>query len=483
MARKKVKDAYGIVYKTIQKQDAVTGSMHIVETCGLKIVLDMGIYQDNSFNMVDKYKLNAHNLRYEYNDIDYVILTHLHSDHVGAVPVLGREDIDFNGKILATELTAHMAILNNTDSAFLMKSECDAWNRLHPKEKVAPLYNQEDVDRLQIREYDYHTKIRLNDKVYLTFLPNSHCCGSASAYITVEEDGKIMNSLLYTSDIQYTKKGNRPFTKKWDAGSLIVHNLVIESTYGNTVQEEYNAIDELEKMVLNSIRNNRPLLIGTFAFHRSSVLAYYLYKIWERNEEIREANYPIYMAGNLMHKAHKELGSKRSELFFDEEWKNTGLWQWNKPIWLTQFKDVETRLSNPTTCLVIATSGMLDKAYSKFLCTRWLGKKNVDIAVSGYASPDTVAGQLLAGSKEILIDGKMYRVRCGFLGKMVLSGHADKNSLCNFIKDCVDKKYLKNIFLVHGDYERKLGQMKLIQNIVGEKVEVTIPKRYSSYKC
>lgn len=478
---KRGKEKYGIKFTTYQKDDNVTGSMHLVEVCGLKIILDMGMYQGNNLGMVDKYRLNSHVLKYDYSDIDYIIISHEHADHCSLLPVTQRSDIEFSGVVVATELAARMIKLNNEDSAFLMKSECDAWNKLHPNEKCMPLYNKDEVESVQIREYSYNTKIRLNDKVNMVFLSNSHMCGSASVYITVEEDGRLMNSLLYTSDLQYSKD-NKPFTMKWNVGRIPVHNLIIESTYANTSQEPYNAIDELEKQILYSIRNNRPLLIGTFAFHRSSMIMYYLYKIWERNEEIRNADYPIYMAGSLMQKAHRELGKKSSEEFFDDEWKNTGLWQWQKPIWLTQFKDVETRLANPTLGVTIATSGMLDKAYSKYLCTRWLGRKNVDILVSGYCSPETIGGQLLDGAKEVIIDGKLYRVRANFLGKMTLSGHADKNGLCNFIKDCIDKRTLKSILLVHGDYDRKLEQIKLYREIIGDDVLIEIPKRYKPYK-
>lgn len=78
--KSKQNEKYRIRFTTMQKQDSVTGSMHTVECCGLKLVLDMGLYQDNSMNIIDKYRLNAHNLRYEYSDVDYVLLGHLHSD-------------------------------------------------------------------------------------------------------------------------------------------------------------------------------------------------------------------------------------------------------------------------------------------------------------------------------------------------------------------------------------------------------------------
>lgn len=482
MARyNKERERYSIKFTTYQKEEHVTGSMHVVEVCGLKIILDMGMYQGNRMGMVDRYRLNEQVLKYDYSDVDYICIAHLHADHCSLLPIVKRSDIDFKGVILATELTAKMVKLNNQDGAFLMQSECDAWNKLHPNEKCIPLYNKQEVEDVQIRGYDYNTKIRLNDNVYLTFLANSHVCGAASIYITVEEDGRLMNSLLYTSDLQYSKN-NKPFTMAWNSGKIKVHNLVIESTYADRIQEPYNAVDELEQVILNAIRNKRPLMIGTFAFHRSSMILYYLYKIWERNEEIRNADFPIYMAGSLMHKAHKELGKASNELFFDDEWKDTGLWQWEKPIWLTQFKDVETRLSSPTLGVVVATSGMLDKAYSKYLCTRWLGRKEVDLLVSGYCAPETIGGRLLEGAKEVMIDGKMYKVRANFLGKMTLSGHADKNGLCDFIKDCIDKKFLENVLLVHGEYDKKEKQAILYKKILGEKVNVEIPKRYKPYK-
>lgn len=398
------------------------------------------------------------------------------------MPVLGRNDVNFSGKILATELTGKMTILNNTDSAFLMKSECDAWNKLHPNEKVSPLYTQEDVGNVQIREYSYNTKIMLNDNVYVRFLPNSHVCGASSIYITIEEDGKIMNSLLYTSDLQYKENGNKPFTMKWNSERLIVHNLLIESTYAGVKQESYNPIDELEQIVLNSIRNNRPILLGTFAFHRSTEILFYLYNIWNRNEEIRNSSYPIYVCGSLMYKAHKELGKKYCEDFFDEEWKNSGLWQWQKPIFLQTFKDVETRLNNPTNCMIIATSGMLDKSYSKYLLTRHLSNKKFDILVSGFCAEQTLGRKLLDGEKEVVIDGKLYKVRANILGQMRLSGHADCTALCNFVNQCIDKRYLNNILLTHGNLDRKEVQVEMYKKIVNEKTNIIIPKRYQSFK-
>lgn len=480
--RNKYLERFSIRYTSIQKDDAVTGSMHIVEACGLKIILDMGIYQDNSMNIIDKYRLNSHVFKYDYSDVDYVLVSHLHSDHVSALPVLSQQQTNFNGIVMATELTAKMTVLNNSDSAFLMQSETSSWNALHPSEKVFPLYTQEDVDNLQIREYDYNRKIRLNDNVYITFLPNSHVCGASSIYITVEDGNKIVDSLLYTGDIQYKKGDNKPFTMKWNSERLIVHNLVIESTYAGEKQEKYNPIDELEAHILNSIRNNRPLLLGTFAFHRSSEILYYLFKIWERNAEIRNADYPIYVAGNLMYKAHTELGKKYCENFFDEEWKSTGLWQWQKPIFLRTFKDVDTRLSKPTTCLMIATSGMLDKAYSKYLCTKHLGNKKVDILVSGYCAEGTIGRKLLDGEKEIIIDGKMYRVRANVIGAMRLSGHADSVGMCDFIKECIYLNKLKNVFLVHGNIDRKEKQIELYKQFLNDKTNIEIPKRYKHFK-
>lgn len=63
----------------------VTGSCHFLEACGLNILIDCGMEQG-----INKYE-NAE-LPIPYSDVDYVLVTHAHIDHVGCFRLSMRGD-------------------------------------------------------------------------------------------------------------------------------------------------------------------------------------------------------------------------------------------------------------------------------------------------------------------------------------------------------------------------------------------------------
>lgn len=85
--------------------NSVTGSSVLVEVDGLKILLDLGMFQSQTHKLVDIYKINYQKLNIPFEEIDYVILSSSHADHCCGIGILGRDDINFSGRVITTEMT------------------------------------------------------------------------------------------------------------------------------------------------------------------------------------------------------------------------------------------------------------------------------------------------------------------------------------------------------------------------------------------
>lgn len=448
--------------------DSVTGSCIIVEVDGLRIAFDLGGYQSQIESLDKIYKTNAKKLNIDFSTLDYIIISHAHADHCSMLPLIAREELDFNGKVMTTEASQGLIALNIVDCAFIMQQETKAYNK-RAKKKLLPMFTIEDAEKTipMIQGYGYNEKIKLSDRVYFEFIPSSHMFGSASIYLTYIKNEYTNKHLLFTSDHFYgaNELQKRPFTKSWDIERILKPSIVItESTYaGKYHDKNYDIEKELEKYVLESYKNNHILFIPSFAIHRSTVIAYYLEKIFKRHPEImKDENYKIYMSGKMMANAHRIIGNERlKKEFVDEKfYDGYGLFQFNKIVKLDNFQDVQSSLLDNKPKTIISSSGMVSNGYSSFLAEHLLPRNNVDVLLCGFQSDGTIGRKLLdykddKTKNKISIQGKEIKIKANILGSLLLSGHADEQQLEDLILKQCDNKVLKNVLIIHGDKESK----------------------------
>ena len=89
----------------------VTGSCHLFEVRSIRVLIDCGMLQGEMWGS------NYEPFGFDPASIDYVILTHAHTDHIGRLPKLVKEG--FRGEIIATEATLDIARIMLLDSANL----------------------------------------------------------------------------------------------------------------------------------------------------------------------------------------------------------------------------------------------------------------------------------------------------------------------------------------------------------------------------
>ena len=469
--------------------DGVTGTCLVLEIPReeLKIMLDCGFYQDSTLTSKQQFDINAKKFKdLDLSTITHVLVTHSHLDHCGALGILMTPESGFNGKIMCTEASQPLIMLNVKDSAFVMQQTCKMYNKANPSKKpLEPLYLESHANELilNLRGYGYNDEIQLTPNVHIQFKPCGHLLGDASILIEYQKDEYTTRRLLFTGDTNAFCQSPRPFTKQWEEEELEIDTLIMENTYSGRFHEKRDTYKELEEYVMNHVVKNKGiLLIPAFAIGRSSQVVYYLHEIWKNNPEFRKANVPVYLAGMMLNASHNTYANPYyRQHYMDEEWAKSECFTWGNIKKISKFPEVEEQLTDNKCKIIIASSGMVQGGgYSVYLCQQLLGRPNVMTLFCGYQGVATGGRSIMeaveSGKNVVTLQGKKYTIRCQVPKPISLSGHGDERQLIKLVKSLHQGK-LKHIILVHGDEEAKSHMKKrLEQELDMDKKTIHIPQ-------
>lgn len=449
----------------------VTGSSSLFEIDGIKIMIDSGLMQGQGglkeFSKIHNF--NTREFEFDISELNYLFLTHSHIDHIGRSPLVYKHNPQV--KIVSTEATASLARLNLQDSAYLNKLECERWNKKVKSNLFTPIYTSEDANAVapNIRCYDYDTEIKLTDRVSAYLRPNGHIIGSCAIEI-VYKDEFHKKSFLFTGDTSGLSS-RIPFTKPANKIGEIDY-IISESTYGNRLHDKIDFKKELLKTLRETKRN---VLMPVFAIHKSTVILQFLYELFEEYPELND--YEIYLDSPMSIQSHKVI-SETSE-YWGEKW-NDDLFGWEKVNFVKDFSESQT-IATKNRAIILSASGMLQggRILTSHL-PKILSQKDSCIIFTGFACEGSLANKLLnCNQKTININGKPVPIKSDI--KMIqFSGHADKNSLIEYLKTS-NKKKLKKVFLVHGDEESQIELKKELNRHL-DGVDIEIPEYKQTIK-
>ena len=125
--------------------ETVTGSCHFLDFGGFKLLVDCGLFQGGR----DIEALNYEPFPFAPADLDAVLVTHGHLDHVGRLPLLVKQG--YKGPIYATYATQKITEVILQDSAKIQSEDFDRAVRKAKRagrehEVEAPLYEPKDID-------------------------------------------------------------------------------------------------------------------------------------------------------------------------------------------------------------------------------------------------------------------------------------------------------------------------------------------------
>lgn len=420
--------------KFIGGAGTVTGSKTLVESNGLRILIDCGQFQ----GIKSLRELNWEPLPVLPSTIDFVLLTHGHLDHCGWLPRLVNQG--FKGKIYCSGPTKEITKLILLDSAKIQEEDARLANeKKFSKHEIAePLYTVEQAKQVfpLFRVVKTNESVPLDAEISAVFVNAGHILGACSIELHLEN--KI---LVFSGDIGRDNDVLMyPPTKPKKADYLF-----LESTYGNRLHPETDTKLELETYINNAVDKGGTVIIPSFAVERAQTI---MYLLWQLKQEGKIPNIPyiidtpmginaldIFSNNKQWHKLSLEECHAMSEMF----------------TLVSDYQESLDVMFDKQPKVVIAASGMVTGGRVLSYLEHYIGLPETTVIIVGYQAEGTRGRKLLEGATDIKIHGKYYPVLANILEIKGLSAHGDQKDLLNWLSALENKP--KKVFLVHGENE------------------------------
>ena len=437
----------------------VTGSKHLITTNeGKTILLDCGMFQGKG---IETDALNR-NLGFNPEEIDYLILSHAHIDHVGLIPYMYK--LGFRGSIVCTNATRDLCTIMLADSAHIQELDIKWFNKKRSKNnqsQVEPLYSIQDAEdcmKLFI-SVGFERRFQINDKINVKFTHTGHMLGSAVVNLELIENGQKKH-LAYTGDIG--RKQNK-----------ILHSpssfpqcdyLITESTYGNRLHSTKSEREEdfLNVVTDTCVKNQGKLIIPSFSVGRTQEIIFVLNKLYNENKLPHIEVYvdsPLSVNATEVFRMHNECMNDDFKQVLQTDDDPFGF---NTLKYIKKVEESKALNEDDRPCIIISSSGMLEAGRVKHHVANNISNWRNTILIVGYCSPTSLGARIQEpGLRYISIFGEIREVNAQIKKIEAFSGHGDYNEMIDFLS-CQDKESIRNIFLVHGEYEvQKVYKQKL----------------------
>lgn len=448
----------------------VTGSMHYLQVNGKKFLLDCGLYQGKR---KEAFEMNRTFEFFNPKEIDFVILSHAHIDHAGNLPNLVKKG--FRGDIYCTFATRDLAMIMLQDSAHIQEKDVEFVNKKRKKQKknlFEPLYTQEDVvetNKLFVA-LNYHKDFDLGSGIKLTFFDAGHILGSSIINLSINENGRKFN-LAFSGDLG---RNNLPILR--DPENIPDPDFFIcESTYGGRFHEDINLTEEKLANVINqAILNKSKIIVPSFSIGRTQEIVFTLNKIFTKklvNKIPIFVDSPLSTNATEIFRMHPECFDIETSQFL---LKNNDPFGFDELIYITDVEESKSLNSYDGPMMIISASGMAEAGRILHHLANNIENPNNIILIVGYCAQNTLGRRITEREPVVKIFGDEYKLNAKVVVLNSLSAHADSNELTNYCNQ-FDKDKMKNIFLVHGDFDQQQKFKSRLENI-GFK-NINIPNR------
>lgn len=434
----------------------VTGSCHLLQCNGRRILVDCGLFQGGR----ELQQENAEPFGFEASSIDLVILTHAHLDHCGRLPLLVKRG--FRGEIVATAATKELARLVMMDSAGIQEEEAEraARRRRQGKERgdgqEDPLYTTADAEATMGyfgRTLSYGAPLPLGPGLVVTAFDAGHILGSASVRLEITEDG-APRSITFSGDIG---NAGRPLLR--DPHPPPPSDIVVmESTYGNRLHRETEpSVEEFLAAIEETFRRGGNVVIPTFALERAQELLFHLREGVEDGRLPRSTKVfldsPMAISATEIYRNHPECYDQEAAALLA-----SGVDPFAVPGLRFTRTTADSRSINdiPQGAVILAGSGMATGGRVRHHLRHNLRRPESSVVFVSYASKGTPARQVIDGARTLRLFGNDIPVRSKVHTINGFSAHADRDELLAWHRAVAAPV----TFLVHGeeDVMRTLAQ-------------------------
>jgi metallo-beta-lactamase family protein len=446
----------------------VTGSCHLIECAGKRILIDCGLFQGER-ELVDE---NAAPFGFDPAGIDFLLLTHAHLDHCGRVPLLVKNG--FRGEIVTSAASRELARLVMLDSGHLQEEEAKhsarkAARRGNRRQSSDPLYTELDV----LASLDYFGRTAVYDHplelapgVIATFLDAGHILGSACIFLDLEENGR-RRTVLFSGDLG---NDNRPILRDPSAPPK-ADVVVMETTYGDRLHKPVDgSVEELFAAISDTFSHGGNVIIPTFALERAQEILFFLREGVENSRLPRSMQVfldsPMAISATEIFKRHPECYDEETAQLFREG---------HDPMSLPGLRfsrEAEESIAINRIgggVVIMAGSGMCTGGRVRHHLKHNLWREDSSIVFVGYAANGTLARRIIDGAPHVHLFGEEIPVAATIHTINGFSAHADQAELLAWHRKTGDPE---RTFLVHGEQETMRRFSALLKNT---RVEMPAP--------
>ncbi|MBI3255450.1 MAG: MBL fold metallo-hydrolase [Candidatus Andersenbacteria bacterium] len=432
---------------------AVTGSKHLLEVEGKRILLDCGTFQGLS----DMRERNR-SLPFAPESIDGVVISHAHLDHIGMLPILVKRG--FKGKIFATFATRDVAqymlrdaaTIEEQDAAYRMKHRLGA-----PDDRV-PLFTVDDIpavmDHFAVLPYAREDRSwhEILPGFRLKFYDAGHILGSAVTVLEARDGGETKR-LAYSGDVG---PSGMPLLHDPEVPLEELSTLLLESTYGGRRHQPLSAaVARLAETINAVVARQGKMIVPSFSLGRTQVLVYLIHKL---TDEGKIPRLPIFVDSPLatnvteVYRRHRQDYDVETAADFGGD--TAGPLAFRNLSYIKAVEDSKRLNVTPGPFMIIAGSGMMAGGRVVHHLRHTVTDPRNAILITGYQAEGTTGRRLVEGADTIELYGDRLPVKAQVALFNEFSAHADGlqlNVYANMIKG------LKRVYLVHGERSQAEG--------------------------
>ena len=436
-----------IEWKSFGASKEVSGSCHMVSVGTRKVLIDCGIFQGPG-----SAGRNREPFGFKPSELDAVIVTHGHLDHIGRLPQLVKRG--FEGKIYSTRATLELAKLSFRDSVSIMRHEAR-------RQGTEPLFGSEHVVQtleLWDGQLEYEQPLPILPEVEVTPYDAGHILGSAQLLLDCK-DGDERRRIAISGDMG---DPDRPLACDPAPGPS-AEWAVVESTYGQRDHRSHEeSVREFEEAICETFERGGNVLVPTFALQRAQELLWLLFQSWKSGRIPRKTQIfldsPMATSATGIYRRHKHLLDKEARDAFggdEDPFRFHALNYTRRPEESSAIRSVTSG------AVILAGSGMVTGGRIKDHLIDHLERPESSVVFVGYQAEGTTGRDLIEGKSPVRIDGIRLRPEAKIHTIGGFSAHAGQTQLVRW----VEQTGASRAYLVHGEEE----PMEALQSALEER--------------
>ncbi len=425
----------------------VTGSMHILEAAGKRIVLDCGLFQGRRSVTRDLNRRHP----FDPKDIHAVILSHAHIDHSGRLPLLVKDG--FGGVIHATPATRDLSAVLLADSAHIQREDAHWLNKKQRDTntpEVEPLYTTDDAVQAvrQMQCTPYHRWFKAAHHVHARYFDAGHMLGSAGIEIEITENGN-KTTLVFSGD---TGRPGTPILRDPEPFPACDY-LICESTYGGrSTEPAANMNPKLAEVVRRTVERRGRILIPAFSVGRTQTIVYGLRQLF-RSGQLNPL--PVYVDSPLavnatdIYRLHPDCYDRAAMDFLNEA---DGLLDGPEIRYVRSVDESKGIMRRRSPCIVIAAGGMCEGGRILHHLRNEIADERNTILIVGFQAQHTLGRRLVEKEPYVGIYGEKHKLNAEVVTLNGFSSHADAGELKKITAPLASR--CRKAFLVHGELDQ-----------------------------